>query len=582
MKIIDIINKQLQENKTIFSFEYFPPKTEKGVDNLYDRLQRMSSWGPSWIDVTWGAGGSTSTLTLEICNTAKNLIGVETMMHMTCTNMPKEEIRKALQTCKDYGIQNILALRGDPPRGEDWKQVEGGFAHAIDLVKFIRAEFGNYFCVCVAGYPEGHTDSASLDEDLKFLKDKIDAGADMVISQLFYDVDLFVKWVERARALGIKVPIIPGIMPIHGYAGFARMTYKTFVPKEIQDALEPIKGDDEAVKEYGIKLAVEMCQKLLNAKIPYLHFYTLNLEKSVMSILEALSILDPECRRPLPWNKAPTRQNEDVRPIFWAHRPKSYVQRTSTWDEFPNGRWGDSRSPAFGELADYHLNHSSSKKEERLAMWGNPKEAKDVWNVWIKYIKGEIQALPWYDIPMAQESDLIRDKLVHLNSHGFLTINSQPRVNGASSTDPKVGWGPKGGLVYQKAYIEFFTSAENLKKLVEVSSKFPSLTYHAVNIKGEVLCNIPDGIKYSTAVTWGVFPHREILQPTIVHGDAFLVWKDEAFAIWRGLWANAYPEDSESRKLLNDIIDSYYLINIVDDNFTDGDLYALFDEIIRS
>jgi len=246
MKIIDIINQKAHNNETSFSFEYFPPKTDKGVENLYERLDRMSEFKPAWIDVTWGAGGSTSKLTHEICENAQKLFGFETMMHMTCTNMPKEEIRAALQRARDSGIQNILALRGDPPRGQEaWQQIEGGFAHAVDLVKFIRAEHGNYFGICVAGYPEGHVDGTGYDDDLKYLREKVDAGADFIITQLFYDTKLFLKFVRDCRALGINCPIVPGIMPIHGFAGFQRMTStcKTFVTKEISDALEPIKVD---------------------------------------------------------------------------------------------------------------------------------------------------------------------------------------------------------------------------------------------------------------------------------------------------------------------------------------------------
>jgi len=145
MKIIDKINRAIQENRPFFSFEYFPPKTESGVQNLYERMDRMIQLGPEFVDCTWGAGGSTSTLTLEISAFAQKFCGVDTMMHMTCTNMKVEELTNSLYKAKAEGIQNIVALRGDPPRGEDWKKIEGGFAHAVDLVKHIRKLFGDYF-----------------------------------------------------------------------------------------------------------------------------------------------------------------------------------------------------------------------------------------------------------------------------------------------------------------------------------------------------------------------------------------------------------------------------------------------------
>jgi len=581
MKIIDIINKRWKESSDpIFSFEYFPPKTDKGVENLYERLDRMSLLVPAWIDVTWGAGGSTSTLTLEICQMSQNYLGVETMMHLTCTNMPKEEFASALRKCKESGIQNILALRGDPPRGEAWKQIEGGFANAVDLVRYIRNEYGQWFGVAVAGYPEGHVDAVSYEEDLRHTKEKVDAGADLIITQLFYDTSKFLKYVEDCRRIGITCPIIPGIMPIHGYAGFDRMTTlcKTYVPQHIRDALEAIKNDDEAVKNYGVKLGIEMCRTLTENGVRALHFYTLNLERSVISILEGLNLIDPDIRRPLPW-RAPSRAKEEVRPIFWANRPKSYINRTSSWDEFPNGRWGDSRSPAYGDLTDYHLGvlHGASK-ESKIQAWGIPLSEEEVFKTFTRYCKGEIPSLPWCDSSLASETEGIKDNLLSVNSAGFLTINSQPRVNGASSSDPKYGWGPKGGYVYQKAYLEFFTSPANLSKLIAACKSFPSITYHCVNLKGDSISNVPPHV---TAVTWGVFPAKEISQPTVVDPDSFIVWKDEAFGLWKNTWAMIYPEDSPSRKLLEEMIDSYYLVSMVDNNFVDGEIFAVFDELIK-
>lgn len=582
MRIIETLKKNEADKKISYSFEYFPPKTEKGVENLFERLDRMSELSPSWIDVTWGAGGSTSELTLDICANAQKNCGLETMMHMTCTNMPREGLSDALKKAKEHGIQNILALRGDPPRGEEWQQVEGGFANATDLVKFIREEHGNYFGICVAGYPEGHIDAVSYEDDLKHLKEKVDAGADFIITQLFYDVPLFVKYVKDCRDLGINVPIVPGIMPIHGYQGFVRMTTlcKTFVPKQIMEELEPIKNDDEAVKNYGIKLAIQMCKDLIESGCKALHFYTLNLEKSVLQILEGLNLIDAEVRRPFPWKIAPSRSREDVRPIFWSHRPKSYLQRTATWDEFPNGRWGDSRSPAFGELTDYHLSSLHVTKETSEKMWGvELKSAQDVFDIFAKYCSGDIKRLPWCDNPLAPETDAIKDNLIKINKHGFLTINSQPAINGALSGDEKHGWGPKNGFVYQKGYVEFFVSPEKMQALFNVMNQFPYLTYHAVNVAGESLTN---SVNTVNAVTWGVFPGKEIVQPTVVEKDSFLVWKDEAFALWKTQWLTLYENSSTSTKILSDIVDNYYLVNIVDNNYINGDVFALFNAVISS
>merc|ERR1719399_132309 len=211
-----------------------------------------------WIDVTWGAGGSTADKTMEICINAQKYHGLNVMMHLTCTNMPVESLKAALDECKANGICNILALRGDPPAGVntgEWKQVEGGFCYATDLVKYIRQEFGDYFCIGVAGYPEVHLESESAEDDLKHLKEKIDAGGDLIVTQLFYDNQEFLKFVKKCRELGITVPILPGIMPIQSYSGFKKMTSlcKTKVPDHINEGLEPLEDDEQKVKDYGVK-----------------------------------------------------------------------------------------------------------------------------------------------------------------------------------------------------------------------------------------------------------------------------------------------------------------------------------------
>merc|ERR1719446_484367 len=226
-----------------------------------------------WIDVTWGAGGSTADKTLEICINALKYHGLDVMMHLTCTNMEKEALHRALTTCKENGICNILALRGDPPAGVnagEWKAVEGGFAYANDLVKYIRQEFGDYFCIAVAGYPEGHLEATSFDDDMKHLKEKVDAGADLIVTQLFYDNSTFLAYVDKCKKMGIDIPILPGIMPIQSYAGFNKMTSlcKTKVPEKIPVKLDAVKDDDEQVKTAGVEIAIEQCKELIDKGTP--------------------------------------------------------------------------------------------------------------------------------------------------------------------------------------------------------------------------------------------------------------------------------------------------------------------------
>ncbi|KAG0000719.1 hypothetical protein BGZ80_008236 [Entomortierella chlamydospora] len=583
MKVIDKINRAESEGRSFWSFEYFPPKTTAGVQNLFERMERMYNLGPEFVDITWNAGGTSSDLTSELVATAQSVYGLETCMHLTCTNMPKDKIDIALKAAKACGNQNILALRGDPPRGqEEWVSCDNGFSYASDLVAYIREQYGDYFSIGVAGYPEGHLDSADMEEDFKWLKFKVDQGADFIVTQLFYDTDIFIKWVKECRERGITVPILPGIMPIQNFGGFTRMTTlcKTFVPDRIKQALEPIKEDDQAVKDYGVKLAVEMCKQIKAAGINGFHFYTLNLEKSTRLILEGLEFVAPrENIRQLPWNPSLSkkREKENVRPIFWKNRIKSYVSRTEAWDEFPNGRWGDSRSPAFGELDGYGTSLKVTAKEA-LELWGHPESPKDVATLFANYCRGQVKSIPWSDASsLYPETEAIRGQLANLNSRGYLTINSQPAVNGVPSSDKIHGWGPKDGYVYQKAYLEFFISPENLNELVTRIEDEPQITYYAVNKRGDLRTNSQtDG---PNAVTWGVFVGKEIVQPTVVEVVSFMAWKDEAFELWSE-WSKIYAHSSTSAKVIEHIRDEWYLINIVHNDFQDQDgLFRVLDSV---
>ncbi|KAG0166262.1 hypothetical protein DFQ28_007907 [Apophysomyces sp. BC1034] len=571
MKIIDKINKAEEEGRMYWSFEYFPPKTAQGVQNLFDRIERMQRFGPEFIDVTWGAGGTTSDLTSEIVATTQTVFGAETMMHLTCTNMPVEKIDTALEKAKHAGCQNILALRGDPPHGQNtWEACEGGFTHAIDLVKYIRKKYGNYFGIAVAGHPEGHIDNPDKEADLLTLKAKVDAGADFIVTQLFFDVDIFLDFVKRCRAIGITCPILPGVFPIQNYNGLSRVISfnDNHVPQNIWDDMEPIKDDDAAVKEYGIQLTIEFIKKMQAAGINGIHFYTFNLERSTRIVLERMGWVAPqENVKPLPWKPSlhSKRTKENVRPIFWKNRTQSYIKRTELWDEFPNGRWGDSRSPAFGDLDGWGVSLKRSAAE-CLKMWEHPTTQQDIVSIFSRYCLGEVGALPWCSHALDPESANIRHRLAAVNKLGYLTINSQPAVNGAKSSDKIHGWGPKNGYVYQKSYLECFVSPEKLDELVQRIGTDGRVTYYAVNQAGDLKTNTQsDG---PNAVTWGVFPGKEIIQPTIVEAVAFLAWKEEAFALWNE-WARLYEPTTPSSGLLKEIASSWYLINIVHNDFHD-------------
>jgi len=305
------------------AFEYFPPKTESGVENLYGRIERMvECHRPLYLDFTWGAGGSTSDLTLELSHQAQVRFKTPSNMHLTCTNMPRDKIDHALKYCKENGIASILALRGDPPVGQtDFETVETGFSCALDLVKYIRT-IDQDIGITVAGYPEGHPnvikpileESMSVTEqsrcvkmddgsihvcndsdfeaEIAYLLLKVQAGAQMIVTQMFYDVDVFLTFVKKCNQAGINVPIIPGIMCITSYGGFKRMMgfCKTRVPEKLGLDLEAIKDDADAVQEYGIQFGIDTCNKLLENGVKGLHFYTLNQDRVVNGILLGLQL----------------------------------------------------------------------------------------------------------------------------------------------------------------------------------------------------------------------------------------------------------------------------------------------------
>ncbi|KAF7356615.1 Methylenetetrahydrofolate reductase [Mycena venus] len=585
MKITQKIRQSHKENKIWWSFEYFPPRTAQGLQNLLDRIERMRALGPEFIDITWNAGGRTSDLTAEMVKTCQGLIGIETCMHLTCTNMPKSKVDIALREAKTSGCRNVLALRGDPPAGkEEWEAVEGGFVHGIDLVKHIRREYGDYFDIAVAGFPQNQLlPPEERDLEMKYLKEKIDAGVDFIFTQMFYDVDVFIAWVKSVRAAGITIPIVPGIAPIQTWNGFMRATSlaKIFIPQSFLDALEPHQNNDEKVREIGTKLVADMCRRILdeNLDIHGLHFYTMNLEKGTKMLLEELNLVPRvETIKPLPWRQSltPNRRTETIRPIFWANRTKSYISRTENWDEYPNGRFGDSRSPAYGELDGYGVWIKQTAKDA-FKLWGEPKTVGEIATLFARFCTKDLRALPWSDQAPASETSIISSQLARMNQYGFLTINSQPAVNGAKSEDKVFGWGPRNGYVYQKAYLEFFVNPTLLSLLLAHIERDSNITYYVINKRGDLRTNThSDG---PNAVTWGVFPGKEIVQPTIVEAVSFMAWKDEAFELGQQ-WAKLYDADSPSRKIISELMDTCFLVNVVHNDFHDPE--AIFEPFFKA
>jgi methylenetetrahydrofolate reductase (NADPH) len=274
----------------VFSFEFFPPKTDAGEENLLRTVERLRALEPSFVSVTYGAGGSTRHKTIELVSRIKREYGVEAMAHLTCVGHDQEEIAAILDRLQGEGIENVLPLRGDPPKGEaGFVRPANGFGFAQELVRFIRAR-GYPFCLGGAGYPEGHVDCRDRDQDLEHLRQKVVAGVDFLITQLFFDNADYFRFVSRARTVGIRVPIVAGIMPITNVAQIQRFTQMcgAKIPPALEERLVAVQDDEDAVRAIGIEHATQQCRELLGGGAPGIHFYTLNQSPATAAIVAQL------------------------------------------------------------------------------------------------------------------------------------------------------------------------------------------------------------------------------------------------------------------------------------------------------
>lgn len=276
----------------VVSFEFFPPKTQDGVEHLYRTVEELRPCRPSFVSVTYGAGGSTRDRTLELVGRIQRDLGILTMAHLTCVGSSREEIRETLVRLYDSGIRNVLALRGDPPKGEtSFQPVAGGFRYASELVAFIREQAMD-FCVGAACYPEGHVETRDLEQDLAHLSTKVAAGVDFLVTQLFFDNEDYRAFVRRARSAGITVPIVPGLMPVTNVGQVQRFTQMcgARIPQELNRRLRIVSNDPAAVVATGVQWAVDQGRALLRAGAPGLHFYTLNRSSAALAVHAALGL----------------------------------------------------------------------------------------------------------------------------------------------------------------------------------------------------------------------------------------------------------------------------------------------------
>lgn len=283
-----------QADRPVFSFEFFPPKTEEGEAKLARALTELRELQPDFVSVTYGAGGSTRDKTIDIVRGIKAEHGLEAMAHFTCVNATVDDLRGVLDEMREAGIDNVLALRGDPPAGQDrWTKTEGGLEHSRELIELIRDEYE--FAIGAACFPEVHIDAVDAETDLRYCKEKVDAGAKFLITQLFFDNAHYYDFVERAREIGIDVPIIPGIMPIMNAGQVQRMTTMcgAEIPAPLAEQLEQRADDPAAAAELGVAYATLQCADLLANGAPGIHFYTLNTSPSTRAILSALRLMRP-------------------------------------------------------------------------------------------------------------------------------------------------------------------------------------------------------------------------------------------------------------------------------------------------
>ena len=285
------ISELYRANQRVFSFEFFPPKTEKGLVSLTSTIHDLRQLSPGFVSVTYGAGGSTRDRTVELVTQIQNSEDLTAMAHLTCLGHGRDEISAILDRLAEAGINNVIALRGDAPRDQPMPpRRPDGFDYGSDLVAFIRARYSDRFCIAAAAYPEGHVECRDLERDLEHLLIKVRAGVDVLITQLFFDNRRYFEFVERARAAGITVPIVPGIMPIVNLASVERMTALSgaAIPAYLRAELDRRRDDPAAIVQLGVAQAAAQCADLLSCGAPGIHFYTLNQSPATRMILTAL------------------------------------------------------------------------------------------------------------------------------------------------------------------------------------------------------------------------------------------------------------------------------------------------------
>src|SRR3989442_2340891 len=291
------VSETFKLGRPVFSFEFFPPKSDQAARDLFKTIDQLQTLRPDFVTVTYGAGGSTRERTIELVTELKHRLRIEVAAHLTCVGHNADEMARICERLRSNGIENLMALRGDPPKGEaTFTQPEGGFGHATELIRFVRGRFD--FCIGAAAYPEKHLESPSLDDDVRWTREKVGAGASFLTTQLFFDADAYFAFVRRARAAGVRVPILPGIMPVTNVAQIERFTKMcgATIPQALRERLSAADGDDKAVVPVGVERATAQAEALLAGGAPRVHFYTLNRSFATREIFTRLQAERPRRR----------------------------------------------------------------------------------------------------------------------------------------------------------------------------------------------------------------------------------------------------------------------------------------------
>jgi methylenetetrahydrofolate reductase (NADPH) len=282
------ISDALASQRPFFSFEFFPPKDDEGSGRLLATIEALHALRPAFVSITYGAGGSTRARTVALAKEIQQQIGLTVVAHVTCIGATRADLRALFDDLARAGIENVLALRGDPPAGAPFEAAPGGFAHASELIAMLRRNYG--FCIGAACYPEKHPEASSMEADLRYLKLKADAGADFLVSQLFFDNAHYFEFERRARDAGIDLPMLPGLMPITNFAQIERFVAMcgASIPPKLRVEMESRKGDIKAVEDLGVAYASMQAVGLLEAGVPGIHFYTLNRSPATRAIVSSL------------------------------------------------------------------------------------------------------------------------------------------------------------------------------------------------------------------------------------------------------------------------------------------------------